>query len=188
MKCNKCGNEFEQQVLRTINVEANPELKAAVKDGSLFVVKCPSCGAPALVGEPVLYHDPRERVLVALTSSTLSSDGLEGYTCRLVSSVGELIEKVNIFDAGLDDLIIELCKYVTLQELGKDVELRFLRMDGVDGDITLAYPEKGEMQMVQIGYNVYSDCGGIISRNPALKEAATGLVRIDQNWLANYIA
>ena len=44
------------------------------------------------------------------------------------------------------------------------------------------------MQMLVIGYNVYSDCVGIVERNPVLREKAQGLVRIDQDWVAQFIA
>ena len=188
MICSKCGAEFSAPDLRSINVDKDPALKAQVMDGSLFVVKCPRCGFSSLVTEPVLYHDPAQQLLIAYTTAGLSSEGLEGYTCRLVSSIGELIEKVKIFDAGLDDIALELCKYVTAQELKKDVALKFLKMDGPDGEITLTYPEKGEMQMLVIGYNVYSDCAGIVDRNPVLRESSKGLVRIDQDWVAQFIA
>ena len=188
MICSKCGAEFSAPDLRSINVDNDSALKAQVMDGSLFVVKCPRCGFSSLVTEPILYHDPSQQLLIAYTTAGLSSEGLEGYTCRLVSSIGELIEKVKIFDAGLDDIALELCKYVTAQELKKDVTLKFLKMDGADGEITLTYPEKGEMQMLVIGYNVYSDCAGIVDRNPILREKASGLVRVDQDWVARFIA
>ena len=188
MICPKCGSEFDAPDVRSINVAKDPSLKDRVKDGSLFVCRCPCCGASSLAQEPVLYHDPSAQLLIAYTSAPLSSEGLEGYTCRLVSSIGELIEKVKVFDAGLDDIALELCKYVTAQELKKDVMLKFLKMDGPDGEITLTYPEKGEMQMLVIGYNVYSDCVGIVERNPVLREKAAGLVRIDQDWVAQFIA
>lgn len=188
MICSKCGAEFSAPDFRSINVARDPSLKERVKDGSLFVVKCPSCGTAALIPEPVLYHDPAQQLLIAYTTAGLSSEGLEGYTCRLVGSIGEFIEKVKIFDAGLDDIALELLKYVTAQELKKDVSLKFLKMDGADGEITLTYPEKGEMQMLVVGYNVYSDCVGIVERNPVLRENAKGLVRIDQDWVAQFIA
>ena len=188
MICPKCGREFAAPELRTLDVSKDPSLKESVKDGSLFVCRCPHCGTSSLAPEPVLYHDPSAQLLIAYTSAPLSSEGLEGYTCRLVSSVGELIEKVKIFDAGLDDIALELCKYVTAQELKKNVSLKFLKMDGPDGEITLTYPEKGEMQMLVIGYNVYSDCVGILERNPVLHEKAQGLVRVDQDWVSQFIA
>ncbi|MBP5488417.1 MAG: CpXC domain-containing protein [Bacteroidales bacterium] len=188
MICPKCGAEFAAPDLRSINIAKDPSLKDRVKDGSLFMVKCPRCGSDSLVQEPVLYHDPSQRLLIAYTSAGLSSDGLEGYTCRLVGSIGELIEKVKVFDAGLDDIALELLKYVTAQELKKDVALKFLKMDGADGEITLTYPEKGEMQMLVVGYNVYSDCVGIVERNPVLREHSSGLVSIDQSWVSQFIA
>jgi len=187
MICKKCGQEFQAQELRSINVAKNPSLKEQVKDGSLFMVRCPHCGESYLAGEPILYHDPDQHLLIAYTNAPLSSDGLEGYTCRMVSSIGDLIEKVKVFDAGLDDIALELCKFVTAQEMKKDVTLKFLKMDGADGEITLTYPEKGEMQMIVIGYNVYSDCVGIVSRNPVLKDNAQGLVKIDQEWVSQFI-
>ena len=61
-------------------------------------------------------------------------------------------------------------------------------MDGADGEITLTYPENGQMQMLEIGHNVYTDCVGIVSRNPVLHERAQGLVRIDQAWVSQFIA
>ena len=188
MICPKCGSEFDAPDVRSINVAQDPSLRERVKDGSLFVHRCPRCGAEALASEPILYHDPEAQLLIAYTTAGLNSEGLEGYTCRLVSSIGELIEKVKVFDAALDDIALELCKYVTAQELKKEVALKFLKMDGPDGEITLTYPEKGEMQMLVIGYNVYSDCVGIVERNPILHEKAAGLVRIDQDWVAQFIA
>lgn len=187
MRCRQCGAEFETRLLTNINTSGDPTLKTAVMDGSLFVHECPKCGCRNLQGEPLLYHDPDQKILIALTSAAMSSDGLEGYTCRIVSTIGELIEKVKLFEAGLDDITLELCKYVTLQEMKKEVDLKFLKIDGSDGEITMTYPEKGEMQMIVTGYNVYSDCAGIIQRNPAIREAAQGLTRVDQNWISGFI-
>ena len=188
MICPKCGREFAAPDLKSLNVAADPTLRERVKDGSVFVCKCPVCGADCLAPEPILYHDPEHKLLIAYTTAGLSSEGLEGYTCRLVSSVGELIEKVKVFDAGLDDIALELCKFVTAQELKKNVTLKFLKMDGADGEITLTYPENGQMQMLEIGHNVYTDCVGIVSRNPVLRQSAQGLVRIDQAWVSQFIA
>ena len=187
MRCNYCGKDFDAKEIRSVNVQLNPELKAAVKDGTLFVHECPHCGKAVLSTGAFLYHDPQEHLLIALSASELSAESLEGYTCRRVATVGELIEKVNIFDAGLDDVIMELCKYVTLQEMGKNVPLKFFRI-GPDGEITLAYPEKGEMQMLAIGHNVYSDCAAITQRNQPLRDSIHGLAKIDQEWLSHFIA
>ena len=87
---------------------------------------------------------------------------------------------------ALTTCFVEMCKYVTKGELEKDVDLKFFNFEGADNEITLTYPENGQMQMIRIGFNVYEDCAGIINRNPALREGASGMVRLDQEWLGAY--
>ena len=137
-----------------------------------------------------LLSDEKERaehLMLVLTQAPLGAEGVpEGYIGRQVRSVGELIEKIKIFDAGLDDLVIELCKYVTCQELKKEVPLKFLRTDGADAEMTFAYPEGGEMQLVAVGFNTYEDCAGILARNPQVRASAAGLASIDRDWLRRF--
>ena len=193
-----------------INVGETPELKARVKDGSLFVWECPACGTANLARCQTLYHDPEQRLMVWLLPDGVLSEErmetvekalaaqaaeLEGYVLRRVSDVGSLIEKVNIHDAGLDDRVIEMCKYVTKTELAEknrqraadflDAPFKFYRMLGADNELTLSFPLDGQMHGVQIGFNVYEDCRGILSRNPAV-QAGPGFARVDADWLAQY--
>lgn len=185
MRCRACGAEFDRPVYRYIDALAEPELKSSVLSGELFVSTCPSCGAKSLVAAPVIYRD--EHLLVCLSAQDITVDGLDGVSGRLVSDVGTLIEKVKIFDAGLDDVPMEFCKFVTRQELGKDVELKFLRLDGADNDIVFTYPENGQMQMLAVGFNVYEDCRGIVARNPAITDGLSGLVRVDREWAEQFL-
>lgn len=187
-KCNKCGTEFEVQLPPSVNVGINPELKEKVLSAGLFLHQCPSCGELNLVKGNMVYVDPNQKLILCLTDSNISAqEGVPEHTCRLVGSVGELIEKIKIFDASLDDVAVEMCKFVTLQEIGKDVDLKFYKLDGPDNEIILTYPQDSKMEMLSIGLNVYEDCRGIISRNPQLVRAASGLVRIDRNWLSGFI-
>ena len=103
-----------------------------------------------------------------------------------MGSVGELVEKVKIFGCGLDDIVIEMCKFVTCQELKKDVTLRFVGTEGADGEMTFTYPENGQMELVAVGFNVYEDCAGILQRNPVIRDSATGLATVDQAWLSRF--
>lgn len=186
MICKFCGQTFESHQLKSVNIDEHPELKESIRDGSFFLHKCPHCGRVDVYNFDFLYHDPTAKVLIVLSSSAMSSEGLEGYTCRLVSSVGDLIEKIGIFDTGLDDIAIEICKFVTAQELGKNINARFYKMEGSYGQIILAYPEDGQMQMLEIGQNVYADAVAILSRNPELSQSAQGLVKVDQDWLCGF--
>ncbi len=216
--CPGCGMETEIKTYPNINVKEAPELKGSLKDGSLFLWTCPKCGKVNLFPYQTLYHDPDEKVMIWLTPDTMSfsekalveshikaisgqiasdrsGELLRGYILRRVKEAGELIEKVNVFDAGLDDIAVEMCKYVTKMELvekesDKDkaaaimsARFKFYKMEGPDNDITLTYPLNGQMQGLQIGFNVYEDCRGIIKRNPDV-QPAPGFSIVDAEWLA----
>ncbi|MBR4817801.1 MAG: CpXC domain-containing protein, partial [Bacteroidales bacterium] len=131
VSCSRCGARNSVMTYDSINVAEMPELKVRVLDGSLFVWECPHCGARNLVRNQTLYHDPSERLMVWLTggSEELESKvreaygGLEemnGYTARFVDDPGSLIEKVKVFDAGLDDVVMEMAKYVSRLEVAED--------------------------------------------------------------------
>lgn len=181
--CSRCGASYSASVYRLIDAAAQPELLPMVKDGSLFLRECPVCGQRELISSPVIYKD--SHLLVCLSARALSVEGLEGMKGRLVGDVGSLVEKVKIFDSGLDDIPMELCKFVTRQEMAKDVDLKFLRLEGADHDIIFTYPEAGAMQMLSVGFNVYEDCCAIAARNPDL--SVEGLARVDREWVEQFI-
>ena len=206
--CSSCGEKHEVTYYSGINTAEEPELKARVKDGSLFLWECPHCGKTNLVSGQTIYHDPEEKLMIWLLppgfvseekvrliekSLTSASETLEGYTFRRVEDVGSLIEKVNIFDAGLDDTIMELVKFVSKMELSEkgggkttvDAPFKFFRIEGPDNELTFTYPSDGQMHGIQVGFNVYEDCAGIIPCNPSFKPAG-GFPTIDQNWIARY--
>lgn len=197
--CSKCHKQTEIDVRQSINVALDPELKARVKDGSLFLWECPYCGARNLAKYQTLYHDPDSKLMVWLLPGEEQPPKaveeavkeLEGYTLRRVKDVGELIEKVNIHDAGLEDTVLEMCKWVTRRELeaknpeAKDAPLRFLRLEGADNDLVMALPLGGQMQVLNVGFNVYEDARGILSRNPAVKPAE-GFALVDQDWIEQF--
>ena len=54
--------------------------------------------------------------------------------------------------------------------------------------MTFTYPKGSDMEMIAVGFNVYEDCAGIVRRNPEMRRAAEGLVCIDREWLAQFVA
>lgn len=185
--CSRCGTVFAADVPQSVNAAVSSDLKERVRSGDLFKRSCPVCGTVNLLKFPFLYYDTDGRLMIVLSDSPLAADGLpEGYTGRLVGSVGELVEKIKVFESGLDDIVIEMCKFVTSRELKKDVPLKFLKSDGADGEMIFTYPENGQMELLSVGFNVYEDCAGILARNPAIRESATGLATVDQAWLSRF--
>ena len=64
--CSKCGQQTKVTVYRSIHISENPELKAKVKDGSLFLWECPHCGQVNVAKYETLYHDPAAKLMVWL--------------------------------------------------------------------------------------------------------------------------
>jgi len=197
--CRNCGYKRSIEEIHGINVAENPELKARVRDGSLFVWECPCCGQRNLARFQTLYHDPARKLMIWLlpdgaeppAAVAEAVKALEGYTLRQVSEPGALVEKVNIFEAGLDDAVMELCKYVTAMEMAQknpeaaDAQFRFVRLEGADNDLVLAFPMGGSMQAVNIGFNVYEDARAILARNPGAAPAE-GFALVDREWVNNF--
>ncbi|MBP5637438.1 MAG: CpXC domain-containing protein [Bacteroidales bacterium] len=196
-RCRRCGAEEDIPAWNIINAQENPELRAELLEGKLFLWTCPRCGSDNLIKYPLLYHDPTQKLLLWLTDGVpevearmaetiASEEGLQDYSARIVDTPGEMMEKIKIAEAGLDDVAMEICKYVTAQEMGKtDVDFKFFRLEGADRRILLTYPEGGEMQVVGTGFSVYEDAAGIVGRNPEL--AVHGLVKVNADWLSQHI-
>ena len=210
--CSKCGQQQTVTVYRSINISENPELKAKVRDGSLFLWECPHCGQVNLARYETLYHDPAARLMVWLIPAgeisetqmqaiTMHTKAMGGYTLRRVNDMGSLMEKVLVNDAGLDDVVLEMCKYVTKMEMiQKSVpaeqkeeflaaDFHFYRCEGEDQEriITFMYALDGQMLGVNIGWNVYQDCAGILKRNPEVRPDE-GFAKVDAEWLNSKLA
>ncbi len=208
--CSGCGHRHEVRLYPLVNVRENPELKDAVRDGSLFVWECPDCGQKNLIRSQTLYHDPDGKLMVwLLPEGSVGGDGekamsatlsemtgqLSGYTLRRVQDVGSLIEKVNIHDAGLEDTVMEICKYVTRMQLAENdrenapaimqAPFKFFRLEGADNKLIFSFPLRGKMQGVPVGFSIYEDCAGILSRNPSVRPD-DGFAKVDSDWVARF--
>lgn len=208
--CSRCGARTGLTIYKSINTSDDPALKEKVKDGSIFLWQCPSCGQSNLARYDTLYHDPDKRVMVWLLndgnlpeaqmhSISLHAKAAGDYILRRVPDTGSLMEKVIIFDSGLDDVVVEMCKYVVKMEMVSkmqdsdaasrlmQVPFHFFRIEG-DGDsrvMTFVYPEDGSMKNINVGYNVYEDCLGIIQRNPHIRPSAP-FEKVDMEWLSGF--
>lgn len=187
LACRNCGGEFQATSYTTINVKDDPALKGRIIDGGALIAECPRCGTRQVLQEPLVYIDPEENLLLCLTPGHLNGEAPEGYTARQVRDAGSLVEKIRIFDAGLDDIAIEMCKFLTVGEMKKEMDLKFFRTDGADGNLVFTYPSDGNMEMISVGFSIYEDCCAIVKRNPVLAENATGLATVDAQWLSSFM-
>ena len=135
--CPKCGKESEFTVWQSINTTLDPEMTAAVRDRSAFRFKCAHCGHTANVDYPFLYHQMEDQIIIHYAASDddvqeiyqlYTNDNRmdifkdiikDKYLRRIVRSQNQLLEKLAIFDAGMDDRIVEICKVFMMAEFMK---------------------------------------------------------------------
>jgi hypothetical protein len=131
IRCPRCSAEAPFTIWRSLNVTLNPDEKQSLISGELFRFRCPGCAAITQVVYPMLYHDMQRKFMIWMISAdddgppgepegpgvNAQSGATAGYTARVVSSVNELLEKILIFDAQLDDLALEMVKIVIQTQL-----------------------------------------------------------------------
>ena len=131
--CPKCGQQSPFMIWQSVNTMIDPEMKGAVRDLSAFRFTCPNCGNQAVIDYGFLYHQMEDQIMIFYAEtdkdvenfmSSFSKDRIpadmkgflddflnDSYLIRIVRSQNELREKLEIFDAGLDDRIVEIARY-----------------------------------------------------------------------------
>lgn len=116
----------------SINVKTDPELRQQLMANAINVVRCKGCELSFRVDKPLLYHDPARRVMLYLVPMTdeavengerqfaqllltlenvLPAD-IRPPTIGLVFNRVELVERIFLLEAGLNERIIEYLKYL----------------------------------------------------------------------------
>ena len=131
--CLKCKKKSDFEFYGSINTMLDPTLKQRVKNFDIFKFICPHCGSEQFVNYSFLYHQMEDKLMifycqdeeeVAKVRSLYADDfdtalnaqgesetiDTTGYRRRIVIGADNLIEKIRIFDAGLDDRLVEIYK------------------------------------------------------------------------------
>lgn len=146
VRCPKCGQMSEITVWNSITVKDSEDLKQDLLHGIVNMFRCPSCSYSALMPSPMLYHDEDKRLMISFSpcndelmknqlfdnvqkSSKESGelDKLEGYNLRFVTDYNELLEKILIFDNGINDKTIEVIKLMILSQDLEKAQFRICR-------------------------------------------------------------
>ena len=126
--CPDCGKEADFTLWRSINTMLDPEMKEKVRTREAFSFRCPECGKVVNVDYGFLYHQMEDEMMIYYVSgeedveqvydmfrgnskmAEITEEMPSNYLYRIVRSQNDLREKLAIFDAGLDDRVIELAK------------------------------------------------------------------------------
>ena len=117
--CPYCNKEFTTVIYDNVNVKDDSDMRDMVVSGDTFRHVCPHCHTHFMIQNPMVYSDPDHKFVLWLSTEEpnkeiheLSQPLLEkDFTLRRCASIQELVEKIEIFEDGLDDVAIELAKY-----------------------------------------------------------------------------
>ena len=120
IKCEQCAKVHPFTAWDSLNVTLDRDAKDQLLKGELTRFKCPDCGWSGNVLYSMLYHDMEKRLMVWLCPVTGDPDespapimsSMEDYQFRIVSTRNRLVEKIYLFDSGLDDRLVEFLKLV----------------------------------------------------------------------------
>ena len=107
----------------------------------------------------------------------------EKYLYRIVTSPGELREKIIIFDNGLDDRVIEIAKIFYIgqaKEQGIKVKHIFFDVSGEGKYMFIIFDENGETKMASIEKELLEKIREeVLKDSPDIREDRFD---IDENW------
>ncbi len=130
--CPKCEASLSAELYDSINVGDAPALRDQLMANELNAVTCPHCDFVFRVDKQLLYNDPTRRFMVFwfpgseaqyqsnkeefITSMTALNqtlpDDFDPPGIHLVFSRTELVERIFLLEAGLNERIIEYVKYM----------------------------------------------------------------------------
>ena len=117
--CPYCHKEFDTTIYTAINAEQDPDLKEACISGDIFRHTCPHCQHAFMIQPPLVYSDPSRKFLIWLSQQAPAESlkqlalplAKQGFKLRRCATVQEFAEKIQIFEDGVDDIMVELAKY-----------------------------------------------------------------------------
>lgn len=118
----------------SVTATLNPEVKRQLLNGEFGKIICPSCGTISYVVYGFLFHDPKGHYMISLKYDYSDAYSMfsppQDYKLRHTEELPELVEKIHIFDAQLDDVIIEIVKIMLNSMRSKNDKYFFVKYEG----------------------------------------------------------
>lgn len=174
-KCSKCNTLSKINVYPQINVDQHPKWKDKVRDYSLFRHYCPRCGHISNLVYPCFYQNASSQFLILLFPNGGSPDDFlskeimqlsSSYRKRYCYTLEEFIEKVSVFEDGLEDRSIELLKLLLFASIHKKNQslqslYYYRKSENNNLEFTLLF-EGGNAEGVQILYEKYEEIRSLV--------------------------
>jgi hypothetical protein len=132
IRCPQCGCAQDVLLHDSVNVQTHPEMRDRIMSNQLNAVTCEQCSFGFRVDKPLLYHDPNRNFMIHLIPgqadliegtqnrfsewmrelSSLLPSGVRAPDLHLVVTRPELVERIFLLEAGLNERVIEYIKYI----------------------------------------------------------------------------
>ncbi|HJJ39539.1 MAG TPA: CpXC domain-containing protein [Methanocorpusculum sp.] len=201
--CPVCGHEQELRIIPSVNATLDPDMREKVLSGEIFLFTCEKCGFKGFAGYPFIYEDKEinggfliylepdcEDREVGIDGDVADQVLLQNITMRLVTTINELKEKIFVFEAGLDDRVLELFKMLALSKMKSDDaesipdELRFTGIEEEEGDKKIffaAFNDTKYLGVLELPYSLYQSC--VITGEPIWDYPVNECGAVDQQWI-----
>lgn len=193
--CPRCSNQFEVELWDAISVSDHSNAREDVMQNRLNRVVCPTCELSFRIDKPLLYIDPgrgfavwwvpdgtREPERIYAEFRLLEAQ-IEQHTggvpLRLLLAFDrrELVERIFIAEAGLDERLVEYVKYLVLSRNPRHLDptrhrLRFAgspsNEDNADVDFVVEDTTTGRLEgVLRYSRNAFSQVEQMFGRSPA---------------------
>lgn len=181
--CTTCGHSFEVSYGRSYKSTDIPSIKEKILSNKLFKYPCPQCKDVFDIEHEFTYHDPERKYIIwlqlpyegktpfqTLPPYKMFEIAPKEYKYRIVNTREDLAEKIKIFDANLDDKVIETIKISILVERNHpDFPIKNVYFYSLLSDID---PEEFSDDLgFNVSYYGLADDATIISRNEYIVQA-----------------
>lgn len=142
INCPKCRHGWSVELHESVNVKTDPGLREQLFSNQLNSVTCPGCSFVFRVDKPLLYSDPDRRLLIywfpapaarraegeeqfaewIREAGLIMPDGVRAPEVHLVFSRIEMVERIFLREAGLDERIVEYVKYLIYTRNGEKLD------------------------------------------------------------------
>lgn len=201
--CESCKTSQQIPIFPYIDFSKNPEYYAKVKDLDIFKVKCKKCEKQTYIKFDTLLVNPKLKYFIYLfcnkdkinvfrnntnffVENVLQSSQYNDWKSlktRVVTTLNELVEKLCIFELGLNDIAIELikCGFFEKEIISNDYEVYF---DGInDANLEFITYNKEKNEKIKISIGIYNK---IIDKLNNISLELQDFELIDQEWIKTF--
>lgn len=205
--CLKCGKTTEVKLSTSINATEDLNMRRELLSGRLFSFKCSACGYTGKLFYPVLYNDPKNKFMVYLipdvdrfqiADKDIEKDfdgGVDNVRKRIVPDFNSFLEKIYIFECGLDDMAVEITKLAISNTVAKKFDLEkvedgYLSMYDRESNtmgFTFFVGEDREPYIQSVRLEIYGKSMKITEEFAAKDRKLKGFLKIDREWSENIL-